>query len=110
MIRPRLAPAVERRDALLEDGHAGTCDFAFSDADKRNYDIYYERALKLLRRGGLIFFDKMLWSGKVAEPGVQGADTVALRALNEKLHHDERVFVSLLPLRDGVSLAVKQCD
>jgi predicted O-methyltransferase YrrM len=106
----RLAPAVETLDALLEDGQAGTFDFAFIDADKRNYDKYYERALKLMRRGGLIFFDNMLWSGKVADPAVQDADTVALRALNEKLHHDERVFVSLLPLRDGVSLVVKQCD
>jgi caffeoyl-CoA O-methyltransferase len=106
----RLAPAVETLDALLRDGQAGTFDFAFIDADKPNYDNYYERALKLMRRGGLIIFDNMLWSGKVADPGVQDADTVALRALNEKLHHDERVFVSLLPLRDGVSLAVKQCD
>jgi len=106
----RLAPAVETLDALLGAGQAGTFDFAFIDADKPNYDNYYERALKLMRRGGLIIFDNMLWSGKVADPGVQDADTVALRALNEKLHHDERVFVSLLPLRDGVSLAVKQCD
>jgi caffeoyl-CoA O-methyltransferase len=106
----RLAPAVETLDALLHDGQAGSLDFAFIDADKPNYDNYYERALKLMRRGGLIFFDNMLWSGKVADPGVQDPDTVALRALNEKLHHDERVFVSLLPLRDGVSLAVKQCD
>ena len=106
----RLAPAVETLDALLRDGQAGTFDFAFIDADKPNYDNYYERALKLMRRGGLIIFDNMLWSGKVADQGVQDVDTVALRALNEKLHHDERVFVSLLPLRDGVSLAVKQCD
>ncbi|HEV2665943.1 MAG TPA: class I SAM-dependent methyltransferase [Blastocatellia bacterium] len=106
----RLGPAVETLDALLRDGQAGTFDFAFIDADKPNYDNYYERALKLMRRGGLIMFDNMLWSGRVADPGVQDADTVALRALNEKLHHDERVFVSLLPLRDGVSLAIKQCD
>jgi caffeoyl-CoA O-methyltransferase len=106
----RLAPAVETLDALLGAGQAGTFDFAFIDADKPNYDNYYERALKLMRRGGLIIFDNMLWSGKVADPGVQDADTVALRALNEKLHHDKRVFVSLLPLRDGVSLAVKQSD
>jgi predicted O-methyltransferase YrrM len=106
----RLAPAVETLDALLRDGQAGTFDFAFIDADKPNYDNYYERALKLMRRGGVIFFDNMLWSGKVADPGIQDADTVALRALNEKLHHDERVFISLLPVRDGVSLAVKQCD
>jgi caffeoyl-CoA O-methyltransferase len=106
----RLAPAVETLDALLRDGQAGTFDFAFIDADKGNYDNYYERALKLMRRGGLIIFDNMLWSGKVADPSVQDAETVALRALNEKLHHDERVFVSLLPVRDGMSLAVKQCD
>jgi len=106
----RLAPAIETLDAMLRDGQAGTFDFAFIDADKRDYDNYYERALKLMRRGGLIIFDNMLWSGKVADPGVKDAETVALRALNEKLHHDERVFVSLLPLRDGVSLAVKQCD
>jgi caffeoyl-CoA O-methyltransferase len=106
----RLGPAVETLDGLLGGGQAGTFDFAFIDADKPNYDNYYERALKLMRRGGLIIFDNMLWSGKVADPGVQDAQTVALRALNEKLHHDERVFVSLLPLRDGITLAVKQCD
>lgn len=106
----RLGPAVETLDTLLNEGQAGTFDFAFIDADKPNYDNYYERALKLVRRGGLIIFDNMLWSGKVADPSVQDVNTVALRALNEKLHHDERVFVSLLPLRDGISLAVKQCD
>src|SRR5499426_3294811 len=100
----RLAPAVETLDALLEDGQAGTFDFAFIDADKDNYDEYYERALKLVRVGGLIIFDNMLWYGKVADPSVQDAETVALRALNEKLHHDERVFVSLIPVGDGMSL------
>lgn len=106
----RLAPAIETLDALLRDGQAGTFDLAFIDADKQNYDNYYERALKLMRRGGLVIFDNMLWSGKVADPSVQDAETVALRALNEKLHHDERVFVSLLPIRDGMSLVIKQCD
>ncbi|MBO0857774.1 MAG: class I SAM-dependent methyltransferase [Chloracidobacterium sp.] len=106
----RLGPAIETLDELLVGGQAGTFDFAFIDADKSNYDNYYERALKLVRRGGLIIFDNMLWSGKVADPGVQDAQTVALRALNEKLHYDERVFVSLIPLRDGISLAVKQFD
>ncbi len=104
----RLAPAIETLDALLSEGQAETFDFAFIDADKPNYDNYYERALKLVRKGGLIMFDNMLWSGKVADPSVQDADTVALRALNEKLHHDERVFVSLLPLRDGISLAIRR--
>lgn len=106
----RLAPAVETLDALLAEGQAGTFDFAFIDADKQNYDNYYERALKLVRKGGLIIFDNMLWYGKVADPSVQDADTVALRALNEKLHHDERVFVSLIAVGDGISLAIKQCD
>jgi len=105
-----LAPAVETLDALLANGHAGTFDFAFIDADKSNYDAYYERALKLLRKGGLIVFDNMLWYGKVADDGVTDADTVALRALNAKLHQDERVFTSLISVGDGMHLAIKQCD
>ena len=104
----RLAPATQTLDALLAEGQAGTFDFAFIDADKENYDAYYERVLPLLRRGGLIVFDNMLWYGKVADASVQDADTVALRALSKKLHHDERVFISLLPVGDGVTLAVKQ--
>ncbi len=106
----RLAPAVETLDTLLAEGQAGTFDFAFIDADKQNYDNYYERALQLVRKGGLIIFDNMLWYGKVADPGVQDADTVALRSLNEKLHRDERVFVSLIAVGDGMSLAIKQSD
>ncbi len=106
----RLAPAIETLDVLLRDGQAGTFDFAFIDADKENYDNYYERALKLVRAGGLIVFDNMLWSGAVADPGVQDSETVALRALSEKLHHDERVFVSLIPVGDGMTLAIKQAD
>lgn len=106
----KLAPAIETLDALLADGHAGTFDFAFIDADKANYDHYYERALKLLRKGGLIVFDNMLWYGKVADLSVNDEDTVALRALNAKLHHDDRVFVSLIGVGDGMHLAIKQCD
>jgi caffeoyl-CoA O-methyltransferase len=106
----RLAPAIETLDALLAEGQAGTFDFAFIDADKENYDNYYERALKLVRKGGLIVFDNMLWYGKVADPSVQDAETVALRALNAKLHRDDRVFVSLIAVGDGMSLAIKQCD
>ena len=106
----RLAPAVETLDGLLADGQAGTYDFAFIDADKSNYDAYYERALRLVRKGGLLVFDNMLWYGKVADPAVQDADTVALRALNEKLHHDARVFVSLVPVGDGMSLVRKEGD
>jgi len=106
----KLAPATETLDALLADGHAGTFDFAFIDADKSNYDHYYERALKLVRKGGLLVFDNMLWYGKVADPSVTDADTVALRALNEKLHHDDRVFTSLIGVGDGMNLAIKQGD
>jgi predicted O-methyltransferase YrrM len=103
----RLAPATETLDALIAGGEAGTFDFAFIDADKENYDAYYERALKLVRPRGLIVFDNMLWYGKVADESVQDADTVALRALNAKLHRDERVDASLLPVGDGMNLVVK---
>ncbi len=106
----KLAPANETLDALLADGHAGTFDFAFIDADKSNYDGYYERALKLVRKGGLLVFDNMLWYGKVADESVTDADTVALRALNAKLHQDERVFTSLIGVGDGMNLAIKQSD
>lgn len=106
----KLAPAVETLDVLLADGHAGTFDFAFIDADKANYDAYYERALKLVRNGGLLVFDNMLWYGKVADDNEQDADTVALRALNAKLHNDDRVFTSLIGVGDGMHLAIKQHD
>ena len=103
----RLAPAVETLDGLLAEGRGGTFDFAFIDADKENYDRYYERALKLLRPGGLIAIDNVLWHGKVLDKSVQDADTKAIRALNEKLHSDERVLVSLLAIGDGLMLAYK---
>ena len=106
----KLAPANDTLDALLADGHAGTFDFAFIDADKSNYDGYYERALKLVRKGGLLVFDNMLWYGKVADENVMDADTVALRTLNAKLHQDDRVFTSLIGVGDGMNLAIKQCD
>ena len=94
-------------DALLEAGEAGRFDFAFIDADKSRYGDYYERCLKLLRRGGLIVADNTLWSGKVADANVQDEDTKALRAFNDALHRDGRVAVSLLPIGDGVTLALK---
>jgi len=104
----RIAPAVESLDALLVEGKSGAFDFAFIDADKENYDRYYERALKLLRPGGLIAVDNVLWHGKVLDQSVQDADTRAIRALNEKLHRDQRVLVSMLPIGDGVTLAFKR--
>ena len=104
----RLGPAVDTLDALLADGGADTFDFAFVDADKENYDAYYERALALLRQGGLMVIDNVLWSGAVADPEQQDADTSALRALNAKLHGDQRVSLSLLPVCDGITLARKR--
>jgi predicted O-methyltransferase YrrM len=104
----RLAPALQTLDDLLSHGQGGRFDFAFIDADKGNYDAYYERALELLRPGGLVALDNVLWSGKVADPSVQDGDTAALRALNEKISRDDRVLASLLPIADGLTLALKK--
>lgn len=102
----RLAPALETLDGeLAEDGRA-RYDFAFIDADKTRYDDYYERCLELLRPGGLIAIDNVLWSGSVARPA-QDTDTAALQALNRKLHHDDRIDLALLPIGDGLTLARK---
>ncbi|MBL8837997.1 MAG: class I SAM-dependent methyltransferase [Alphaproteobacteria bacterium] len=103
----RLAPAVETLDALIAAGEAGRFDFAFIDADKSNYDTYYERALVLLRPRGLIAIDNVLWSGAVADPAANDADTAALKRLNAKIAADARVQMTLLPIGDGVTLAVK---
>jgi predicted O-methyltransferase YrrM len=107
-IELRLGPAVETLDAMLAKGEAGQHDYVFIDADKGNYLNYYERCLKLVRAGGLMLFDNTLWSGEVAKPENQKADTVALRSLNDALHHDERIDVALLPVGDGVTLARKR--
>ena len=103
----RLAPALTTLDARIDAGEHGQYDFAFIDADKTGYDAYYERCLTLLRVGGLIAIDNTLWSGKVALPA-EDADTKALQALNDKLHRDERVDISLLPIGDGLTLARKR--
>ena len=104
----RIGPALETLDALIAAGEAGTFDFAFIDADKPNYDGYYERILQLLRPNGLIAIDNTLWSGQVADTDVQDTSTVALRALNEKLRDDARVALSVLPIGDGLTLALKR--
>ncbi|HYN12207.1 MAG TPA: class I SAM-dependent methyltransferase [Burkholderiales bacterium] len=98
----RLAPALHTLEALR-----GPFDFAFIDADKENYAKYYERCLALVRRGGIIAIDNTLWSGAVADAGVRDATTRSLRAFNDKLHADERVALSLLPVGDGLTLALK---
>lgn len=107
-IQLKLAPAVETLDALLADGQAGQFDFAFIDADKVNYQQYYDRILKLIRTGGLIAVDNTLWSGQLADPEVDDADTVALRSFNKSLHGDDRVDLSLVPIGDGLTLARKR--
>jgi predicted O-methyltransferase YrrM len=107
-IELKLQPATRTLEQLLAAGEAGRYDFAFIDADKPSYDTYYELLLKLLRPGGLIALDNTLWSGHVADPNNRDPNTVALRALNDKLHRDERVDLSLLPVGDGLTLARKR--
>jgi len=108
MIDLHLRPAMETLDALLSETPRRTFDFAFIDADKTSYERYYECVLKLLRPGGLIVVDNVLWSGRVADPGETEPDTVALRAFNTKLHGDSRVALAMLPVGDGVTLALKR--
>jgi len=103
----RLGPALDTLRRMIERGE-NNFDFAFIDADKTNYANYYECALQLLRPGGLIMVDNVLWSGRVADPAENDADTVALRRFNEKLHGDSRIDLSMIPLGDGVTLARKR--
>jgi predicted O-methyltransferase YrrM len=104
----RLAPALETLEQLIQTDQSGTFDFAFIDADKSNYDAYYEQALTLVRPGGLIAIDNVLWSGRVADPEIQDNRTRKIRALNEKIFHDDRVTISLIPIADGLTLAMKR--
>jgi O-methyltransferase len=103
----RIGPAGDSLAALLSGGAAGTFDYAFIDADKGRYDLYYERCLELLRPGGVIAIDNTLWDGKPADASVNDADTVAIRALNAKVHADARVELAFLPFADGLTLARK---
>jgi predicted O-methyltransferase YrrM len=103
----RLAPALRTLDQLVKKEKA-KYDFAFIDADKANYRNYFERCLKLLRPGGLVALDNMLWSGRVTDPDHHDADTDAIRALNAKICADQRVDSALLTIGDGVMLARKR--
>lgn len=100
----RLAPALETLDALLADDGAGTFDLAFIDADKTNYRGYVEGALLLVRQGGLIAIDNVLWSGRVIDPAETDEDTQAIRDLNADLATDERVDIVMVPIADGLTL------
>ena len=106
-IELRLAPALDTLDALIAAGNSGSFDFAFIDADKGNYANYYDRAMTLVRTGGLIAIDNVLWDGDVVNPAKTDAETEAIRAFNRKLQADERVTLSLVPLGDGLTLACK---
>ncbi|WP_414580968.1 class I SAM-dependent methyltransferase [Scytonema sp. PCC 10023] len=103
-----IAPALDTLDRLIAAGEAGTFDFAFIDADKNNYGNYYERSLQLLRPGGLIAIDNVLQSGRVANPQEQDKITNSIRAFNQKLHQDPRITMSLVPIADGLTLALKR--
>jgi caffeoyl-CoA O-methyltransferase len=102
-----LGPALQTLDRLISDGQGGTFDFAFIDADKENYERYFECALLLVRNGGLIAVDNVLWRGQVIDAAFQDSETLAVRSFNEKLLTDERVMVSTLPIGDGLTLALK---
>lgn len=103
----RIAPALATLDGLIASGKTGSFDFAFIDADKTNYSGYYERVLTLLRSGGLIAVDNTLWGGQVIDKKAKSADTQAIRQFNDRLSGDLRVHLSLLPVGDGLTLALK---
>lgn len=107
-IELRLGDALETLDSLIAEGREGAFDFAFIDADKPNYPAYYERTLKLVRAGGLVIVDNVLWRGDVADPADQRESTEAIRRLNRQILEDERVSMSLVPIGDGLTLARKR--
>jgi predicted O-methyltransferase YrrM len=107
-INLRLAPALQTLDLLLASGAENSFDFAFIDADKENYYRYYEHCLQLVRVGGLIAIDNVLWDGKVADNNIQDSSTLSIREFNQKLLYDERVTISLVPIADGLTLALKR--
>jgi predicted O-methyltransferase YrrM len=104
-----VAPALGTLDRLLADGEAGTFDFAFIDADKNNYGAYYDRCFQLVRQGGLILVDNVLWYGRVADPAMDNDKrTQAIKQINQQIYHDDRVQISLIPIGDGLTIARKR--
>jgi predicted O-methyltransferase YrrM len=108
VVQARIGPAADSLRALLDEGLAGHFDLMFIDADKPNYDVYYELGLELIRPGGLILIDNMLWSGAVADPKDTSESTLALRALAKKIHTDQRVTATLAAVGDGLSIVVRK--
>ena len=106
-INLRIAPALKTLDQLLSEGKQGTYDFAFIDADKIEYQGYFDKSLELLRIGGLIAIDNVLWGGSVIDDSIQDSSTKAIRKFNKKLYQDERVSISMVPIGDGLTLARK---
>lgn len=104
----RIAPALETLDQLISEDETESFDLAFIDADKRNYENYYEQVLRLLRPGGLILIDNVLWSGKVSDPTITDKQTQAIREFNQKRHQDSRISLSLIAIADGLTLALKR--
>ncbi|MDC0881703.1 class I SAM-dependent methyltransferase [Candidatus Marinimicrobia bacterium] len=107
-IQLELAPAIKTLDKLIEKGEQGTFDFSFIDADKINYQNYLERSLGLLKPGGVVAIDNVLWGGKVLDEQDNEPATRAIRIFNEKLKDDNRVFISMVPIGDGLTLAFKK--
>jgi predicted O-methyltransferase YrrM len=103
-----IGPAISTLDKLIESNQSDTYDFAFIDAHKPEYIDYYERALQLIRKGGVILIDNVLWSGYPVNLEIQDEDTIAIRQFNEHLHSDERVMISMLPVADGITLVLKR--
>ncbi len=108
-INLHIAPALETLDRLISNGEAGTFDFAFIDADKNNYGAYYDRCLQLVRQGGLILVDNVLWYGRVVDPGMDHDQrTQAIKQINQQIYHDDRVQISMIPIGDGLTIARKR--
>jgi len=106
-INLHIGPAIKTLDRLLEESNKNTYDFAFIDAHKPEYIDYYEKTLQLIRPGGIILVDNVLWSGNVADKAKQDEDTIAIRKFNEHVKNDDRVMISMLPVADGITLAMK---
>jgi predicted O-methyltransferase YrrM len=104
-----VAPALETLDRLIANGESDTFDFAFIDADKNNYGAYYDRCFQLVRQGGLILVDNVLWYGRVADPAMDSDKrTQAIKQINQQIYHDDRVQISLIPIGDGLTIARKR--